>query len=145
MSACNHFYNFFKEYKKKYDKVYIVVDVHNTILKPSFDKEETFEYFPYAKEVLRLFSQHPNIVLIMWTGCYPDKLKMYKEHFESEGINFKYVNENPECQNSSYACLDQKFYFDIGFDDRFGFNPIIEWKAIYEAIKYHVEGFMGIS
>jgi hypothetical protein len=103
--------------ERKYELIYIVVDVHNTILKPSFEKEETFEYFKHAKEVLQKLSKIPYVRLIMWTGCYPDKLEMYRKHFEENGIHFDYINENPECQNSVYACLDKKFYFDIGFDD----------------------------
>lgn len=116
--------------ERKYELIYIVVDVHNTILKPSFEKEETFEYFKHAKEVLQRLSKIPYVRLIMWTGCYPDKLEMYRKHFEENGIHFDYINENPECQNSVYACLDKKFYFDIGFDDRFGFDPECDWGNI---------------
>lgn len=121
--------------ERKYELIYIVVDVHNTILKPSFDKEETFEYFDCAKEVLQKLSKIPYVKLIMWTGCYPDKLEMYRKHFKENGIHFDYVNENPECKNSSYACLDKKFYFDLGFDDRFGFDPTSDWAMILLSIK----------
>lgn len=111
--------------------IYIMVDVHNTILKPTFDKKETFEYFPYAKETLKLLSDNENIKLIMWTSSYDDKIKMYLKHFEENGITFNFVNENKEYGNVSFACFDTKFYYDIGIDDKFGFDAENDWEEIY--------------
>jgi hypothetical protein len=117
--------------ERKYELIYIVVDVHNTILKPSFDKEETFEYFDCAKEVLQKLSKIPYVKLIMWTGCYPDKLEMYRKHFKENGIHFDYVNSNPEMQNTSFGCFDTKFYFDVVIDDKCGFNAKKDWEKIW--------------
>ena len=111
--------------------IYIMVDVHNTILKPTFDKKETFEYFPYAKETLQLLSEKENIKLIMWTSSYDEKIQMYLKHFEENGIIFNFVNENKEYGNVSFACFDTKFYYDIGIDDKFGFDAEHDWKKIY--------------
>ena len=111
--------------------IYIMIDVHNTILKPTFDKKETFEYFPYAKETLQLLSEKENIKLIMWTSSYDEKIQMYLKHFEENGIIFNFVNENKEYGNVSFACFDTKFYYDIGIDDKFGFDAEHDWKEIY--------------
>ena len=111
--------------------IYIMVDVHNTILKPTFDKKETFEYFPYAKETLKLLSEKENIKLIMWTSSYDEKIQMYLKHFEENGIIFNFVNENKEYGNVSFACFDTKFYYDIGIDDKFGFDAENDWEEIY--------------
>lgn len=111
--------------------IYIMVDVHNTILKPTFDKKETFEYFPYAKETLKLLSDNENIKLIMWTSSYDEKIQMYLKHFEENGIIFNFVNENKEYGNVSFACFDTKFYYDIGIDDKFGFDAENDWEEIY--------------
>jgi len=111
--------------------IYIMVDVHNTILKPTFDKKETFEYFPYAKETLKLLSDNENIKLIMWTSSYDEKIQMYLKHFEENGIIFNFVNENKEYGNVSFACFDTKFYYDIGIDDKFGFDAKNDWEKIY--------------
>ena len=114
-----------------YKCIYIMVDVHNTILKPTFDKKETFEYFPYAKETLQLLSEKENIKLIMWTSSYDEKIQMYLKHFEENRIIFNFVNENKEYGNVSFACFDTKFYYDIGIDDKFGFDAENDWKEIY--------------
>ena len=111
--------------------IYIMVDVHNTILKPTFDKKETFEYFPYAKETLKLLSDNENIKLIMWTSSYDEKIQMYLKHFEENGIIFNFVNENKEYGNVSFACFDTKFYYDFGIDDKFGFDAENDWEEIY--------------
>lgn len=117
-----------------YEYCYIAVDIHGTIFKPSFDKEETYQYYPMAKQCLQLLSQNPKVKLILWSGCYQDKFDMYIKHFWEDNINFDYVNENPECKNSSYACFDTKFYFDLGIDDRFGFDARTDWKDLYSAL-----------
>lgn len=117
--------------KKIYDKCYIMVDLHNTVFVPTFDNPENFKYFRWAKQCLQILSKIPWIKLIMWTSCYPDKLEMYRKHFEDNNIYFDYVNENPECNNSNYACFDNKFYFDIGIDDRFGFEAEKDWSELY--------------
>lgn len=122
-----------------YDYCYIAVDLHNTVFVPTFDKEETFKYFRWAKQCLQLLSKIPFVKLIMWTSCYQDKIEMYLKHFEENNIHFDYVNENPECSNSNYACFNNKFYFDIGLDDRFGFEAEKDWAELYpELIKYFI-------
>lgn len=129
---CDLYNNFWEDHH--YDKLYIVVDIHNTIFKPTFDKDEKFEYFPWAKQCLQELSNDDRVVLILWSGCYQDKFDMYIKHFWENNINFDYINENPECKNSSYACLDKKFYFDIGIDDRFGFDAKNDWSMFYPTI-----------
>lgn len=51
-----------------YEKVYIVVDIHGTILEPSWDKEESYLYLGKAKEVLQEFSKRSDVVLIIWSA-----------------------------------------------------------------------------
>lgn len=136
MSLIKYITKLFDErYDNGYDTIYIMVDIHNTILKPSFEKEETFIYFPYAKETLQLLSNMEDIKLIMWSSCYEDKILMYLEHFKENGIYFDYVNENPEYGNLSFACFDVKFYYDIGIDDKFGFDAEIDWEILYNTFK----------
>lgn len=136
MGLIKYINKLFEEKKEMgYDTLYIMVDIHNTILKPSFDKKETFEYFPYAKETLQMLSAMEDVKLIMWTSSYEDKIVMYLDHFKENGIFFDYVNENPEYENLSFACFDTKFYYDIGIDDKFGFDANIDWEILYLSLK----------
>ena len=92
-----------KKLVNHWDKNYVLVDIHATILKPSYHNEEKFEFYPYAKEVLRLLSIKKDYSLILWTSTYHDKIE----------------------------CFDEKTYFDIGIDDKFGFEPETDWEEIF--------------
>lgn len=121
--------------KNGYEYIYFLIDVHNTILIPSFDNEETFQYYNNAKEALQMLSNCKFIKMIMWTSSYPEKIRMYLNHFKENGINFDYANENPLMSNSSFGCFDTKFFYDIGIDDKFGFEAEKDWSLIIETIK----------
>ena len=36
--------------EKKWDKIYILVDIHNTVFRPSYRNKETYMWFDGAKE-----------------------------------------------------------------------------------------------
>lgn len=136
MSLIKYITKLFKEKDRNgYKTIYVMVDIHNTILVPSFNKKETFEYFPYSKDTLKILSDMEDIKLIMWTSCYDDKIDMYLNHFKENGIIFDYVNENGEYPNLSFACFDKKFYYDIGIDDKFGFDAENDWELLYNFFK----------
>ena len=46
-----------------------------------------------------------------------------------------YVNENPEMDDDYIRCFIDKFYYDIGIDDKFGFDAEADWKEIYDYIR----------
>ena len=117
--------------KKGYEYLYFMIDVHGTILKPSLDKEEKFIFYDYAKEVLRELSNREYIKLILWTSTYPSKIKNYLDKFEEEGIHFDYVNSNNEMANTSFGCFDKKFFYDVGIDDKCGFDAERDWERIW--------------
>ena len=73
--------------------------------------------------------------LILWSSCSTEKLNLYRREFEKNRIVFDFLNENPDAHNTGYAYFDNKFYFDIGFDDKFGFNPYIDWFFIKWILK----------
>ena len=126
---------FHKMKERQWNCIYLVVDVHGTILQPSYLKNESiFSFYPYAIEALQKLSDRDDICLIMFTSSYEEKQKFYQELFRQNGINFKYLNENPEVENSDFACFDKKFYVDIGLDDKYGFEPQTDWRAILEYI-----------
>jgi len=118
--------------RKGWDRIYLAVDLHETCLKPTWQKEISREYYPYAKEVLKMFSDMPDVCLILWSCSLPELNKEYFDFFKKDGINFDYINENPECPSTDYANFDLKLYFSLGFDDKFGFDPEKDWEAILD-------------
>ena len=113
----------FKRMKeKKWEKIYVLVDIHNTIFRPSYHKNETYQWFNGAKEALQFLSRNKKTCLILWTSSHEDRVKKYLRVFEDNGIHFDYVNENPEVGNNDIGNFDKKLYFNIGIDDKFGFD-----------------------
>ena len=131
-------------FKKEWYETYWAFDVHGVILKPNYRKNHLYaEFYPWAKETLRLMSQREDIVMIMFTSSYPEEIEYYTKVFKENGIEFKYVNENPDIDSSkgNFGFYEKKFYFNVLFEDKAGFDPEKEWKPIYDFfIKQEREG-----
>jgi hypothetical protein len=120
--------------RKNWTRIYVAIDLHETALKPTWQKEISKEYYPFAKEVLQKLSDMPEVCLILWSCSLPELNIEYSEFFKQDGINFNYINENPECPSTEYADFDKKLYFSVGLDDKFGFLPEEDWESLYNYI-----------
>ena len=125
---------FNRKIEKNWEKIYVIVDIHDTILRACYENEETFDYFPYAKEALQLMTNRDDICLILWSGCHEEQLDNYRKHFAEEGILFDYSNENPEVGNTSFQNFEVKLYFNVGIDDKFGFDAETDWVKVIEVV-----------
>ena len=108
--------------EKKWEKIYVLVDIHNTIFRPSYHNKEQYQWFIGAKEALQFLTKNKKICLILWTSSYKSSVEEYIKILEQNGIHFDYVNENPEVENDDLGNFDKKLYFNIGIDDKFGFD-----------------------
>ena len=116
--------------KKNWDKIYIGVDLHETCLKPTWQKDLSKDFYPYAKEVLQILSKRKDICLILWSCSLPEVNKQYSDFFKENDIIFDYINENLECKSTEYADFETKLYFSVGLDDKFGFDPDEDWEIL---------------
>lgn len=110
-------------------------DVHGVISKPDYRKvTKEIDYFPYAKETLKLMSERNDIVMFLFTSSYPEEVQKYMDTFRKDGIHFKYVNENPEISDATgcFGYYYQKPYYNVLFEDKSGFDPDADWKPIYD-------------
>ena len=73
----------------------------------------------------------------LWTSTYKDKINEYNEYFKANSIRFDFFNRNSETKNTDLSCFDEKTYFNVGIDDKFGFEAETDWEIIYN---YLVEG-----
>ena len=122
---------------KKWDKVFIMVDVHETILESDYvNDSENFTYYDKSIEALKRLSDNPFYELILWTSCDDDRAFQYLNEFEKFGIEFSYFNSNPEVQNTTYARFESKFYFNIILDDKAGFDALSDWQEIIEYLDF---------
>jgi hypothetical protein len=121
-----------------WDKIYWAIDIHDTIHKSTYQKINgniNHDLYLYAEDVLIRLSRRKDCVLILYSSGHTHDLDNYIKFFERKGINFKYVNENPEVSNNEYARFESKFYFNVLLDDKAGFNPETDWENILEYIK----------
>jgi hypothetical protein len=125
---------FRRKREKGWEKIYVVVDIHDTILRACYENEETYDYLPYARQALQLLSNRDDICLILWSGSPLEILETYQARFAADSIHFEYLNENPEVENTPFQNFDKKLYFNVGIDDRFGFDPDTDWEEVIEAL-----------
>ena len=121
-----------KKVLRGWDKIYVFVDVHDTILHSTYDNSVLDHYYGYAIETLRILSEREDICLGLYTCSYPDQIEKYLKKFKADGINFEHVNTNNDEPNNKYACFDQKPYFNVLIDDKAGFDPQTDWKILFE-------------
>lgn len=121
----------FKRMKEKnWDCIYVLVDIHGTIFKPSYYDIEKYEYYPCAKAVLQLLTVNPKIKLILWTSSYTNEINQYLRVMEKSYIRFDYINRNDEVKDTDIQYFGDKLYFNVGLDDKFGFDPENDWMEI---------------
>ena len=122
--------------RKGFDRLYYFIDLHSTCIKPDYTAkrgEIPTQFYPMAKEALQLMSQCEDIRLTMYTCSHPHEISKYALFFEEHGINFDWVNENPEVftVEGAYGNYDKKPYFNAMFEDKAGFNGEEDWKRVY--------------
>ena len=128
----------FKRMKdRNWEKIYVLVDIHDTVFEACYHEKEEHKWYPFAKEALDIMSHAQQISLILWTSTYENVINDYVEYFKTNGIRFDYINRNTETENTSLSCFDEKTYFNVGIDDKFGFEAETDWEIIYN---YLVEG-----
>jgi hypothetical protein len=124
---------------RHWEKVYWAFDVHGTILKPTFQRGVlSTEFYPHAMEAMQLVSQQQDIVRILYTYSYPEEIVEYVKFFEARGIHFDYVNENPEVGAGAYGYYESKFYFNVLFEDKAGFDPLTDWQDILDLLNQRI-------
>lgn len=121
---------------RNFDKLFYYFDVHETILVPDYNNLLPLQFYPYAKEALQLIGKNVMIIMGLFTCSHPEEIEKYQNFFKENDINFKYVNENPEVSDTILGNFSTgKFYFNVLFEDKCGFDAITEWKEIYEYFK----------
>lgn len=137
---------FHHAFEKEWYKTYWAFDIHGVILKPNYRKDHLHaEFYPYAKETLQLLSKRDDIVMILYTSSYSTEIEFYLKIFEENDIYFKYINENPDIDSTkgNFGFYEKKFYFNVLFEDKAGFDPDFDWYSIYHLLKaYEITGYL---
>ena len=117
--------------KKGWKKTYWAFDIHGTLVRPNHKANEiATEFYPNVIEVMQAISKRSDIVRILYTCSYPHEIVLYLDYFKKFDIHFDYVNENPEVTDGGYGYYKDKFYFNVLFEDKAGFDGEIDWLEI---------------
>lgn len=131
MNLCNIKRTFELKPLRKWDTLYVLIDVHGVIIPGSWHKANDFRFISEdCLPVLQWFTKRKDIKLILWTSSYTSEIVGIIEWLQKHGITVDYVNRNPECQNTTYADFEHKPYFNILIDDKAGFEPKTDWNEI---------------
>ena len=109
--------------RRGWEFIFVIVDIHETILLPTWSEERSEEYYPLAKECLQMLSDMPDVYLIQWSSSSPENNNKYFNKFIEDDINFNDVNENSVVTSTEYADFDSKLYMNVIMDDKAGFEP----------------------
>lgn len=118
-----------------WEKIYVLVDIHDTVIKGMHKKDEPWLWYEWSRIALKLMSVRDDICLILWTGSHPDNIRNITDTLAKRGIYFDYINENPEVSDTDFYCSASKIYFNVGIDDKFGFEPETDWIKIVKLLK----------
>lgn len=121
--------------ERNWDTIYWCIDLHGTCLKSNYDNTDSIFINEDAKECLQLISSLPESCIIWWTSTHSSTIDDIDSWFAKQGIYSKAINCNNFVKNTETGCFDEKFYFSIGLDDKFGFDPNTDWKLIYNYLK----------
>lgn len=122
--------------KRRWQKIFIVVDVHDVILEGNYKlNNDGAGYMPNAINVLRQWSKREDVSLILWTSGHIIPTSKVLDGLEKQGVHFKHVNCNPECPNDALCDFSKKFYFNILLDDKAGFEGKTDWFLIEKELK----------
>lgn len=116
---------------RKWDKIYIALDIHGTVADSDYKKPSS-RLYDIAIEPLQIISNLPEVCIILFSCCHPEHYRSYFDLFKIYDINVKYFNCNPEVANTETGCFDRKFYYNLIFEDKGGFSPN-EWPLVQEA------------
>lgn len=126
---------FSKKAEKNWDTLYWAIDIHDTCIAANYKANDIpTEFYPKAKEVLQRLTSRKDCCLILFTCSHPHEIEKYIELFKTHGIEFKFVNENPDAKNTAYGYFEKKFYFNFMLDDKAGFDPNTDWAVINDAL-----------
>jgi len=115
-----------------WEKIYVLVDIHETILYPTWSEERSEVFYPMAKECLKLLTKRNDVCLIQWSSSSPHNNAVYWNTFLDYNIDFDYINKNPEIKSTEYADFDTKPYMNVIIDDKAGFDANVDWLELHE-------------
>lgn len=120
--------------ERNWDYVYWAVDLHGVCLKSNYNAGGYQWITEDAPRVLKLLSDRPETRIILWSSVYREEKSDIIGFFRKHGIEVWDFNGNQSEPNTIVSCFEEKFYFSILLDDKAGFDPETDWRAIEQFV-----------
>ena len=122
-------------HSRGWDTLFWNIDVHGTIIVPNWSQEKLpLDCYPLALTALTRIQNFKPMknVLILSTSSHPKEIGEYMLFFQKHGIEFDYINANPEVSTDKgdFGYYEDKYYFNVMLEDKAGFDPHEDWSAI---------------
>jgi len=115
--------------------MYWLIDLHDVIIPGTYTRNnEGRQLYPMAKDVLAWLTRRNNMCIILWTSSHNDSISDICLWLKAHGIEFNYVNQNPEVKPNGLIDTSAKPYFDVLLDDKAGFDGMSDWKSIKDVL-----------
>jgi len=136
--AIERAFNLMKD--RQWDCIFFAIDLHDTMIRGTYSKDEVFETYPHCIDTLRMLTQTKTVKLILFTSSFQDYVDVFYKWAERHGIKFDYFNENPECDNTNSGDFSRKFYYNVMLDDKAGFDPMADWSIVRDTVMQCITG-----
>lgn len=125
-----------KMYDRKWNKIYYLVDLHETVFCNNYEGL-AINLYPDAIEGLQYLCTLPETRIILWSSVYEEDKQTYVDILKKHDIKVDAFNINPFEKNTKVGCFDEKPYFSVLIDDKAGFIPSdwIKIKKLVEKIR----------
>lgn len=126
--------------ERDWDTIYWCVDLHGVCLKSNY-QQGGYEWInEEALKTLQLINNLSESKIILWSSVYEEEKKAISRFFNGHGIILHGFNDNVYEKNTKVSSFDQKFYFSVLLDDKAGFDPETDWRAIGEYLTRRYKG-----
>lgn len=121
--------------QRGWSTIYWACDLHDTILAANYSPGGYRYINDDIAPALRLICSLPESRLILWSSVHRSEQPAIMRFLAERDIRVDYFNCNPEVGDTPAASFKEKFYFSILIDDKAGFDPARDWRAITEYLQ----------
>lgn len=121
--------------ERGWDTIYWAVDLHGVCLKSNYEQGGYSWINEDSVRVLKLLSSRPETKIILWSSVFSEEMQPIIDFFNESEIDVYGFNCNLYEADTKVSHFGSKFYFSVLLDDKAGFDPDTDWRAIEDFVK----------
>lgn len=73
--------------KRNWEKIYIAVDIHGTVMEPTYSDLLSHKFYEDSIETLKLFSERNDCSMILWTSSNKSNAQAYFDLLKNKQVS----------------------------------------------------------